>query len=249
MARSRSSSRTDGSDIYSRKKPKKNLKGAYLLEPKVEYNKETTATLNEIAGSLDSLPRVYDPNQPAVVPPSTTKPTQNPKSLNRDIGVIAGSDQSFGNKKNFLLTSDERLRNQPSQSTYSDIVREISRMMYYPGIDRLAVSRLGALMILKAKLSDASIAANLRGVNNPYPQANKMINSEVDSILSQINLLSQMEVRDRIRGLEANLTARAVTIKQKAQAFAAANSNARTSSNRDVADQIVNQMQEQGGMF
>ena len=201
----------------SRKKNK--LKGSYYLAPKTELQTDNGKAIDSVVDSFSSLPILYNEDDP-VVPSSKSKPPAKAKTLERDKAIIRESDSSF-RSTNAVLASDPRLVNQPSQTMYSGIMREISRLLYYPGIDRASVSRLGALLIIKAKLSEAQLAAEVRNV--PYPHDKKLntkINDEIENITNSINLLSSREVLQRISTMESGITARAVTMRQSVKAQA-----------------------------
>lgn len=213
------------------------LMGTYALAPKVNFQTENTRAIDDVVDSLDTLPRVYDSAAEQVVAMSEKKPQVRTPSLDRSMGIIQSSDREFQNS-GVLLMSDPRLRGVPNIRTQTDIAREIGRMMYYPGIDRMAVSRLGALMQLKARLSDASLGANLR--NEPFRFSGMIdrINREVDNIIDQVNLRSQPEIIRRIEGLNTSIGIRTATVRAQAKAYRdATTQRERLAAIKDIAEQ------------
>lgn len=213
--------------------------GRYALNPKVNFASDDAKAIDTIVNDLDALPKVYDESREQVTKPSSTKTPKVMQRLENDSALIASSDRQYRNS-GMLLMSDPRLVNQPSKKMYADISREVGRMLYYPGIDRAAVSRLGALMVLKAKLSDAGIASQLRNEPMKYStrEYNQRINSEIDRIIDQVNLLSRPEIIRRFEQLNTSIGIRATTVREQAKAFAEAQTQrARLEAIRNIANQ------------
>jgi len=220
----------------SRKKDKV-LQGRYVLNPRTKLKSDDAKVIDALVDDFNSLPKVYDENQEQVTKPSSRKP---PKNVD-DIQIVESSDAQFRQNGNILM-SDPRLVNQPNKSTYVTAAKEIGKLLYYPGVDREAVSRLGALMIIKAKLSDANIASNLRKqpLNYNPRDVNQRINDEIDRIVDQVNLLSRPEIIRRIEQINTSVGIRAVTIREQAKAFEAAKTQReRLAAIRDMANEVL----------
>lgn len=222
----------------SRKKDK-TLMGRYALSPKVNFVSEDAQAIDKMVDDINSFPKVYDDSREQVTKPSSTKVPKFMEQLDDDMKLIESSDKQF-KRSGMLLTSDPRLKNQISKSLQAQLAKEIGRMLYYPGVDRAAVSRLGALMILKAKLSDAAIASQLRNEPLKYNprEYNKRINDEVDRIIDQVNLLSRPEIIRRIEQINTSIGIRATTVREQAKAFAEAKTQReRLEAIRNIANQ------------
>jgi|NOAtaT_6_FD_contig_101_419694_length_2562_multi_2_in_0_out_0_2 hypothetical protein len=221
------------------RKTDKVLMGRYALNPKVTFQSDDAKVIDDLANDLTSLPKVYDDNREQVTQSSSTKTPKVMNRLDADIELINASDDQFRNS-GMLLMSDPRLTNLPNKKTYSSIAREVGRLLYYPGVDRAAVSRLGALMVMKAKLSDAGIASTLRNEPLKYNSrdVNQRINNEIDRIIDQVNLLSRPEIIRRFEQLNTSIGIRATTIREQAKAFEAAKTQReRFSAIRDIANE------------
>jgi len=218
------------------RKREKELKATYILNPRVDFNSEDSDKINQYVSQLDTLPGLYEND---LIPPSARSTPEDSKRTKQSLSVIEGSDSQFKRSKQ-LLFSDPRLTNTPSRTAYSSTAREIAELMYYPGIDRLAVSKLGALMLLRAKISDAAIASELLKRPNPLAGANKTINQEVDRIIDQLNLRSQPSVLRTINSIKGSMDIRATQIRNKAKSYEAAKTNQqRLKAIRDLAEEGI----------
>lgn len=223
----------------SGRKTDKVLMGRYALSPKVNFQSEDAKVIDGLANVLNELPKVYDDTREQVTQASTTKTPKVMNKLDADVELINASDDQFRDS-GMLLMSDPRIANQPNKKMYAQVAKEVGRMLYYPGVDRAAVSRLGALMVLKAKLSDAGIASQLRNESLKFDarEYNKRINNEVDRIIDQVNLLSRPEIIRRFEQLNTSIGIRATTIREQAKAFEASrNQRERLSAIRNIANE------------
>lgn len=221
----------------SGRKKEKILRATYQLNPKVDFQSEDAQKINQYMTQLDSLPDLYGDND--LIPPSSRKTPEDSKRTALSLSVIQSSDNQF-KRRNELLFSDPRLANTPSKAAYSDTAKSIAELMYYPGIDRLAVSKIGALLLLRSKISDASIAAGLLNKPAPLPGSNKVINQEIERLTDQLNLLSQPSVIRTINQIKTSMDIRATQIKNNAKAYQTAKTNQqRLKAIRDLAEEGI----------
>ena len=223
----------------SGRKTDKVLMGRYALSPRVNFKSDDARAIDKLADDLSSLPKVYDDTREPVTQASTTKTPKVMNKLDADVELISASDDQFRDA-GMLLMSDPRIVNQPNKKMYAQMAKEVGRLLYYPGVDRAAVSRLGALMAIKAKLSDAGIASQLRNEPLKYNarEYNKRINDEIDRIIDQVNLLSRPEIIRRFEQLNTSIGIRATVVREQAKAFEAAKTQrARLEAIRDMANE------------